>query len=102
KKHEVLDIYNNLFAPIVKFIEEYKEDLKDYPIEFDASFAIRNFADRFFDFISQQASGSYYGKEQGALRIKENVESVEEDKIESFVHFACIVNDDLSKDKRDN
>lgn len=56
----------------------------------------------FFDFISQQASGSYYGKEQGALRIKENVESVEEDKIESFVHFACIVNDDLSKDKRDN
>lgn len=47
KKHEVLDIYNNLFAPIVKFIEEYKEDLKDYPIEFDASFAIRNFADRF-------------------------------------------------------
>lgn len=47
KKHEVLDIYNSLFAPIVQFIEEYKDDLKDYPIEFDASFAIRNFADRF-------------------------------------------------------
>lgn len=102
KKHEVLDIYNNLFAPIVQFIEEYKDDLKDYPIEFDASFTIRNFADRFFDFISQQASGSYCGKEQGALRIKENIESVEENKIESFVHFACIINDDLSKDKRDN
>ena len=102
KKHEVLDIYNNLFAPIVQFIEEYKDDLKDYPIEFDASFTIRNFADRFFDFISQQASGSYCGKEQGALRIKENIESVEENKIDSFVHFACIINDDLSKDKRDN
>lgn len=101
KKHEVLDIYNNLFAPIVQFIEEYKEDLKDYPIEFDASFSIRNFADRFFDFVSQQASGTYYGKEQGALRIKENIESVEEDKIESFVHFANLINDDLLRDKRD-
>lgn len=101
KKHEVLDIYNNLFSPIVQFIEEYKDDLKDYPIEFDASFSIRNFADRFFDFVSQQASGSYYGKEQGALRIKENIESVEEDRIESFVHFACLINDDLLKDKRD-
>lgn len=102
KKHEVLDIYNNLFAPIVQFVEEYKDDLKDYPIGFDASFSIRNFADHFFDFVSQQASGSYYGKEQGALRIKENIESVEEGKIESFVRFACLVNDDLSKDKRDN
>lgn len=102
KKHEVLDIYNNLFAPIVQFVEEYKDDLKDYPIGFDASFSIRNFADRFFDFVSQQASGSYYGKEQGALRIKENIESIEEGNIESFVHFASLVNDDLLKDKRDN
>lgn len=101
KKQEVLDIYNNLFAPIVHFIEEYKDDLKGYPIEFDASFSIRNFSDRFFDFVSQQASGSYYGREQGALRIQENIESVDEDKIESFVHFANLINDDLLIDKRE-
>ena len=35
------------------------------------------------------------------MRIKENIESVEEDKIESFVHFASLINDDLLRDKRD-
>jgi len=101
KKHQVLDTYNQLFAPIVKFIEEYRAELKDYPIEFDSTFVIRNFGDRFFDYVSQQVSGSYYGKEQGLSRVMSNIENIEISSIQSFVDFACLINDDLLYDKRD-
>ena len=101
KKAEVLNTYNALFHPIVKFISEYHEALKDYPIEFDAAFAIREFSEHFFDYISQQGAGSYYGKEQGALRIKENIDNINLMEIESIVNFACLTNDDLLTDKRD-
>lgn len=101
KKHQVLDTYNRLFAPIVKFIQDYHEELKDYPIEFDSTFAIRNFEERLFDYVSQQVAGSYYGKEQGLSRIKDNIDSVDMSKIQSIVDFACRINDDLLHDKRD-
>jgi ABC-type lipoprotein export system ATPase subunit len=101
KKHQVLETYNSLFAPIVKFIRDYHDELKDYPIEFDASFTIRNFGEKLFDFISQQSAGSYYGKEQGAARIKENIDGADMNDTESLVNFACLTNDDLLHDKRD-
>lgn len=101
KKHQVLETYNNLFAPIVKFIQDYHEELKDYPIEFDATFAIRDFSERLFDYISQQAAGSYYGKEQGASRLKDNIDGVDMSDIQQIVDFACLTNNDLLFDKRD-
>lgn len=101
KKAEVLDTYNALFHPIVQFIGEYHDALKDYPIEFDAAFAIREFSEHFFDYISQQSAGSYYGKEQGALRIRENIDNVNLANIESIVNFAYLTNDALLTDKRD-
>lgn len=101
KKAEVLHTYNLLFSPIVRFIGEYHEALKDYPIEFDASFAIREFGEKFFDYVSQQAAGSYYGKEAGALRIKENIDSVDYSNTTSIVNFAHQINEDLLFDMRD-
>ena len=100
KKLKVLETYNDLFAPIVKFIHDYHEELKDYPIEFDSTFSIRNF-DVFFDYISQQAAGSYYGKEQGMSRVKHIIDDTNMTEINSIVDFACRVNDDLLFDKRD-
>ncbi len=101
KKHLVLETYNTLFAPVVKFIDEYHDELRDYPIEFHSTFTIRNFGDKFFDFVSQQAAGSYYGKEQGQARIIANMDSVDLSDTQSIVNFARLINDDLLRDKRD-
>lgn len=101
KKRQVLDTYNSLFAPIVKFIQDYHEELKDYPIEFDSTFAIRNFEEKLFDYVSQQAAGSYYGKEQGLSRVKDNIDSIDMSNIQSIIDFACLINNDLLFDKRD-
>jgi ABC-type lipoprotein export system ATPase subunit len=102
KKQQVLDIYNSLFAPIVKFTQDYREDLKDYPINFDSTFAIKNFEEKFFDYISQQSAGSYYGKEQGLSRIKDHIDSINMSDIQSIVEFACTINDDLLHDRRED
>ena len=42
KKHQVLETYNTLFAPIVQFINDYREELRDYPIEFDSTFLVHD------------------------------------------------------------
>ena len=84
-----------------KFIEEFHEELKDYPIQFDATFSIKDFGERFFDFVSQQASGSYYGKEQGASRLKENIDGINMSDIQQIVDFTALINHDLFHDKRD-
>jgi ABC-type transport system involved in cytochrome bd biosynthesis fused ATPase/permease subunit len=90
-----------LFAPIVKFVEEYKDALKDYPIEFDATFAIRGFEDYFFDFVNQQIAGSFYGKEQGLMRVKDNIENINLLDLDSIIEFPSSINEVLQYDKRD-
>lgn len=102
RKKRILDTYRCLFAPIVKFIDDFRDDLKDYPIEFDSSFRIKDFGDNFFNYISQQAAGSYYGKEQGALRVKEDLDNIDESDILAITEFAHLVNENLHTDKRDN
>ena len=101
KKSEVLETYNTLFAPIVQFIETYREDLRDYPIEFDATFTISDFSEHFFDFVSQQASGSFCGREQGMERIRNLIENIDIGSVDSVVNFAMQVNDALQTDLRD-
>lgn len=101
KKAEVLTTYNTLFAPVVDFIQKYSSELNDYPIEFDAAFSIRKFPEHFFDYVGQQVSGSFYGKEAGMLRLNEAIENIDMQDIESIVDFPAAINGDLLVDKRD-
>lgn len=101
KKAEVLTTYNTLFAPVVDFIQKYSSELNDYPIEFDAAFSIRKLPEHFFDYVGQQVSGSFYGKEAGMLRLNEAIENIDMQDIESIVDFPAAINGDLLVDKRD-
>lgn len=100
-KKEILKIYNDLYSPIVNFIDKYKNQLSDYPIEFNSTFTIENFGEKFFDFINQQVSGSYYGKEQGAIRIQNTIEKVDMTKLESIANFPYEINLSLFSDLRE-
>lgn len=101
KKSEVLTTYNTLFAPVVEFIRKYSSELNDYPIEFDAAFSIRKFSEHFFDYIGQQVSGSFYGKEAGMTRLNEAIESIDLTSVDSIVAFPESINEDLLVDRRD-
>lgn len=100
-KEKNLGIYNDLFKPISNFIQKYKNELADYPIEFKPTFIIKNFEDNFFDFINQQVSGSYYGREQGTVRVKNNIAKIDMSNTQTIADFACLTNSDLLFDKRD-
>ena len=101
KKSEVLTTYNTLFAPVVNFIQKYSTELNDYPIEFDAAFSIRKFPEHFFDYVGQQVSGSFYGKEAGMTRLNEIIESIDFADNDSIVSFPSTINHDLLVDRRD-
>jgi ABC-type lipoprotein export system ATPase subunit len=101
KKSEVLTTYNTLFAPVVNFIQKYSSELNYYPIEFDAAYSIRKFPEHFFDYVGQQVSGSFYGKEAGMTRLNETIESIDFADNDSIVSFPSTINHDLLVDRRD-
>ncbi len=101
KKAEILETYRNLFEPIVRFIEKYNEFLRDYPIEFNAMFSIKDFEAHFFDYVSQQPAGSFCGIEQGAMRIKRMIDNVDFLDWNSIANFPIHINENLQHDKRD-
>jgi len=101
KKEEVLDTYNTLFAPVVEFTRTYSSEMNDYPIEFAASFSIKKISEQFFNFINQQTSGSFCGKEQGMTRLIDIIDAIDTDSIESIVKLPETISDSLLYDRRD-
>lgn len=101
KKREILNTYTTLYKPISEFIENFKEELKSYPIELNASFIFDNIEVLFFDKINQQVMGSFCGKEQGLLRLKELCEKVDLEKDDSIYNFVSSLNEMLLCDKRE-
>ncbi len=101
KKREILNTYSLLYRPISEFIEKYKDELKAYPIELDASFVFDNIVDLFFGQINQQVAGSFCGKEQGVLRLKNLCNTVDLTSDDSIYDFVFSLNEMLVHDKRD-
>ena len=102
KKKQILDTYAILYKPVVQFINENKNILEDFPIDIKSTFVIDNFSEKFFDFINQNVSGSFYGKEIGLQKIKSLCELVDFSNNESIVNFVKELNDSLMYDLRED
>ena len=102
KKKQILDTYAILYKPVVQFINENKDILEDFPIDIKSTFVIDNFSEKFFDFINQNVSGSFYGKETGLQKIKNLCELVDFSNNESIVNFVTELNDSLMHDLRED
>lgn len=102
KKKQILDTYAFLYKPVVQFINENKEILEDFPIDIKSTFVIENFSEKFFDFINQNVSGSFYGKETGLQKIKSLCELIDFSKNESIADFVKEINKSLMYDLRED
>lgn len=100
KRHKEVEVYARLYQPISDFIKQYEKRLADYPISLNASLVIRGIQEQFFDYVSQAAAGSFYGKEPGLVRLKNGVENVDADDEERLLAFAEQLNDWLKYDYR--
>ena len=101
KKHTLVT-YNKLYAPVLNFVERFKGKMKDYPIQFSASFIVRDFSSRFFDIISQASAGSFNGKEQGFNRLNDEIDHVDFNDSSAILSFVNNINTLLKEDVRDN
>lgn len=101
-KRKLLDTYTSLYKPISQFIDSYKEDLKSYPMALDAAFIFDNNMDElFFSIVNQQVSGSFNGKEQGSIRLKELCDSIELNDNQFILNFTHKLNQMLAEDHRE-
>jgi wobble nucleotide-excising tRNase len=100
QRHKEVEVYARLYQPISDFIKQYEKRLADYPISLNASLVIRGIQEQFFDYVSQAAAGSFYGKEPGLVRLKNGVENVDADNEERLLAFAEQLNDWLKYDYR--
>ena len=87
-KRKKVDVFSRLYKPITDFIKLYEKRLEDYPISLNASLVIRGLQEQFFDYVSQGASGTFYGRESGMVRLKSAVENVDADDEEQLLEFA--------------
>lgn len=101
KKKEILDNYASLFAPISEFINQNKEKLKDFPIEIQSTFIFDEISEKFFDFVSQGAAGTFNGKEAGFAKIKDLCDNVDLNNDDEICNFAKKLDECLKIDNRD-
>lgn len=101
KKKEILANYASLFAPISEFISQNKEKLKDFPIEIQSTFIFDEISEKFFDFVSQGAAGTFNGKESGFAKLKDLCDNVDLNNDDEICNFAKILDECLKIDNRD-
>ncbi|KAA0259089.1 hypothetical protein FHQ18_03835 [Deferribacter autotrophicus] len=88
KKEELVKIYKKFKEAIDKEILSHTEVLEDYEIIIEAALNIRNeFVDKFLSFINQKLRGSFYGKEEGEILLRELVDNVDINSEEDFRSF---------------
>lgn len=98
KKRNELNIRSKLYLPVSSFIDS-NSDLENYSMTLDATFVF-NGIENFFDYINQRNTGTFCGKEQGMLRLKELQEAVSLTEDASVYDFAWSLNDALFHDVR--
>ena len=101
KKRQRLETRATLYTPVEQFINNNKDILKDFPIKIKSTFVFENFSEKFLNFINQNISGSFCGKEAGLQRIKSLCEVVDFSKNESIINFVKEINTGLMCDLRD-
>ena len=74
KKSKIIEIYIKLKESIDNTLKEYEELLENYSISINATFRLDNFENNFFNLISQNKMGSFYGKDDGKQKLKEILE----------------------------
>jgi energy-coupling factor transporter ATP-binding protein EcfA2 len=100
KKKDLVAIRKELFLPVTKFIDDFKELKSRYDVKIDVALELKSFADNFFNKINQGKIGTYAGREEGYKRLQDSIERSHFDNEEEFIAFTDEILDNLRYDKR--
>lgn len=94
------DVYKDLYRPVQDFINNHPLASGRLFLNFDVVISILDFEDRFFDWISQGASGTFYTKESGRRGLSSIIAKYDFSLIEGVLGFLDDLMDNLTNDKR--
>ncbi len=100
KKVSLVEIRRELFQPVTKFINDFKELKERYDVKIDVALEVRSFTENFLNHINQGRVGTFSGKEEGYKKLLEIVEKAQLNTIEGFEQFLDELLDSLKFDKR--
>jgi len=101
-KCEIINEYKKLYQPVTKFISQYNNLTTNYPISVDVSLNLSGFKEKFFNYVSQGAKGSYYGREEGYNRLVSQIEGVNFNDEEAVTFFLNTIITSLEFDQRES
>lgn len=101
KKQDLLELYKTLFRPVTDFIAKYRDALEDYSIGLSVEFKVRNFQERFLDFINLGTRGSFSGNPAGIERVSGLISNTDFSSREGVLHFLESIDESLHIDKRE-
>lgn len=101
KKVDLINIRKELFQPVSKFIDDFKELKARYDVNIDVALEVRSFQDGFFTYITQSRVGSFCGKEEGFKRLSDLIDKTQFNTEAGFIQFIEELMDNLVHDKRD-
>jgi ABC-type lipoprotein export system ATPase subunit len=101
KKHEIIDIYKQLYKPITDFIDKNKNEISEYNVNVDVKLNLQGFTEKYFAYISNGAAGSFIGSTEGRLMLNKLTRVIDFNNNESVVRWLDSIVDHLNFDRRD-
>ena len=97
---QLAETYRKLYAPVNQFIEKSPLAKEKFQLNFEVSIVDSGFQEAFFEIISQGATGTFYGVEQGCKMLKNFLDNYDFDTEEGIDAFLTEMIDALETDKR--
>lgn len=102
EKINQLIVYEELYAPVQKFIDTHPLAKDRFGLEFNVALIPKNFVTRFLDFINQGRKGSFHGEDEGRKVLEKMVNSASFDSDENLTEFLDDMLDHLLFDNRND
>lgn len=100
KKNELVNIYKSLYKPVEDFVAQHELSDHRYQVNFDVALEVKEFEEKFFSFVHQGLKGTFWGREEGAKRLKLILEAIEFNTEDSVTTFLNTVIENLEQDQR--
>jgi predicted ATPase len=100
-KKDIADVYKELYQPVSEFILQNRNVLSDYNVNIDVALEINEFQNKFFGYVANNVSGSFYGSSESRLTLQKISDVIDFDDIESVSGWVEEIISHLSFDKRE-
>jgi len=102
KKLELRSIRQELFDPVSDVVKQFPELESNYDVHLNVSLRIKDFPERFFEFVSHSRVGTFQGAEDGNRRVTELIDEATVENEAGAISFVEKILDRLAKDYRDD